>query len=51
MKTREEVHTSEMIDKFIYLSSLISANNGTGREVKRCITLANKKFYGVSNMM
>jgi hypothetical protein len=41
----------ERVEKFCYLGSLISHDNDVSQEIKQCIVVANKCYYGLARQL
>ena len=37
----------EVVDEFVYLGSLVTADNDTSREIQRCIMAGNRAYFGL----
>jgi len=43
--------TFERVNSFVYLGTLITANNNTSAESNNRITLANRSYFGLVNKL
>jgi len=43
--------TFERVNSFVYLETLITADNNTSAEVNNRITLANRSYFGLVNIL
>ncbi|XP_055632794.1 uncharacterized protein LOC129773226 [Toxorhynchites rutilus septentrionalis] len=46
-----DVDTFEVVDKFIYLGTLVTCDNEVSHEIKRRIADANRAFYGLRKQL